>query len=102
MPVTALPGRTTLAEVHAAAARRLGRTPWGLRHPAPLADVRIVPDGERWRVSDVSGSLPVADGSAVWALLAVSGGEPVDVFGEVESGTFRPLAVWLDDGVMGL
>ncbi len=102
VPVTGLPGRTTLAEVHAAAARGLGRTPWRDRHPAPLADVRIVREGEQWRVSDATGSLPMVEGSAVWTLLAVSGGASVDVFGEVESGAFRPLAVWLDDQVMGL
>ena len=88
--------------VHAAAAEGLGRTPWRGRQPAPLADVRIVREGEQWRVSDATGSLPMADGPPVWTLLAVSGGEPVDVFGEVESGAFRPLAVWLDDQVMGL
>lgn len=100
--VTGLPGRTTLAEVHAAAAEALGRTPWRDLRPAPLAGVRLVHDGAQWRVSDATGSLPVAEGAAVWPLLAVSGGEPVDVFGEVESGVFRPLAVWLDDQVMPL
>ncbi len=100
--VTGLPGRASLAAVHAAAAEGLGRTPWRDLHPAPLADVRVVRDDGRWRVSDGTGSLPMADGPAVWTLLAVSGGDRVDVFGEVESGTFRPLAAWLDDQVLGL
>ena len=66
--------------------------------------MRLVPggEGEGWRVSDDTGSLPLVDGAAVWTLLAVSGGDPVDVFGEVESGRFRPLAVWLDDQVLAL
>ena len=102
VPVTGLPGRTSLAEVHAAAAESLGRTPWRELHPAPLAGARIAREGEGWRVSDDTGSLPMADGAAVWTLLAVSGGDPVDVFGEVESGRFRPLAVWLDDQVLAL
>ena len=102
VPVTVLRGRTTLAEVHAAAAAGLGCAPWRDRQPAPLADVRLVRDGDQWRVSDATGSLPMADGSSVWTLLAVSGGAPVDVFGEVEAGAFRPLAVWLDDRVLGL
>ncbi|KQV77342.1 hypothetical protein ASC64_00340 [Nocardioides sp. Root122] len=106
VPVTGLPGRTSLAEVHAAAAEGLGRTPWRELHPAPLAGVRIAREGsgesEGWRVSDDTGSLPMTDGAAVWTLLAVSGGDPVDVFGEVESGRFRPLAVWLDDQVLAL
>ena len=49
------------------------------------------------------GLLPAADaGSPIWSLLAVSGGEPVDAFGQVVSATSRLLAVWLDDRVMGL
>ena len=100
--VTALPGRTSLASVHAAASASLGGAPWRDLHPAPLADVRVVGEGERWHVSDESGSLPIITGAPVWTLLALSGGAPVDVFGEIESGAFRPLAVWLDDRVVGL
>jgi hypothetical protein len=102
VPVTGLPGRASLAEVHAAAAAGLARAPWRDLHPAPLAGVRLVREDDQWRVSDATGSLPVADESTVWTLLAVSGGEPVDVFGEVESGVFRPLAAWLDDRVLAL
>lgn len=100
--VTGLPGRTSLAAVHAAAAARLGDAPWRDRHPAPLADVRVVADGDQWRVSDDSGSLPITPDAPVWTLLALSGGEPVDVFGEIESGRVRPLSVWLGDRVVGL
>ena len=100
--VTRLPGRTSLAAVHRAAAASLGRAPWRERHPAPLADVRLVGEGERWHVKDASGSLPIMAGVSVWTLLALSGGEPVDLFGELDSGALRPLAVWLDDGVVAL
>lgn len=100
--VTRLPGRTSLASVHGSAAASLGDAPWRDRHPAPLADVRVVGEGESWHVSDASGSVPLMAGSPVWTLLALSGGDPVDVFGEIESGAFRPLAVWLDDRVVGL
>ena len=100
--VTGLPGRTSLAAVHAAAAAGLGDAPWRDRHPAPLADVRVVGEGDHWRVSDESGSLPIVAGAPIWTLLALSGGGPVDVFGEIESGALRPLAVWLEDRVVGL
>ncbi|RYB93954.1 SWIM zinc finger family protein [Nocardioides oleivorans] len=101
-PVTVLPGRSSLEQVHAAAAAALGRTPWRDRHPAALAGVRLVGEGDDWHVSDATGSVPVAPGSPVWTLLALSGGEQVDVFGELESGVLRPLSVWLDDRVVGL
>ena len=75
VPVTALPGRTSLAEVHAAAARRLGRTPWrdlppgaarrraGRRATASSGGSATTPARCRWRT-----------GAPVWTLLAVSGG----------------------------
>ena len=100
--VTGLPGRTSLASVHASAAASLGNAPWRDLHPAPLAAVRVVGEGDRWHVSDESGSLPLMPGAPVWTLLALGGGAPVDVFGEIESGAFRPLSVWLDDRVVGL
>jgi hypothetical protein len=100
--VTALPGRTTLAEVHAAAAAGLGRTPWRDRRPAALADVRILGEGARWHASDATGSVPLVPESPVWMLLALGGGQPVDLFGELESGALRPLSVWLGDRVVGL
>lgn len=100
--VTVLPGRTSLADVHAGAAAGLARTPWRDRHPAALADVRVVGEGDLWHVSDHTGSVPLLPGSPVWMLLALSGGRPVDVFGELESGALRPLSVWLDDRVVGL
>ncbi|GAA5105918.1 SWIM zinc finger family protein [Alloalcanivorax gelatiniphagus] len=100
--VTGLPGRTSLASVHAAAAASLGDAPWRDLHPAALAGVRVVGEGDRWHVSDESGSLPLAADASVWTLLALSGGDPVDVFGEIGSGAFRPLSVWLDDRVVGL
>lgn len=99
---TALPGRTSLAEVRAAAAAGLARTPWRDRQPAALADVRIVGEGDRWHVSDATGSVPLLPGAPVWMMLALGGGRAMDVFGELESGGLRPLSVWLDDRVVGV
>ena len=61
--------------VHAAAADGSAGRRGASCSPPPLADVRIVARGRAsWRVSDDTGSVPLADGSAVWTLLAVSGG----------------------------
>ncbi|WP_077489560.1 SWIM zinc finger family protein [Sinomonas mesophila] len=87
---------TTVAEAFAAEAAAVGLSPWRDRHPVLLAGVRVVPpaEGERggW-VADSSGdALPLAD-APLASLLALSGGHPVDMFGELEEGRVRPLSL---------
>ncbi len=101
-PVTGLPGRTTLAQAHGDATASLGLTPWRERHAASLAQVRVVGDADRWWVGDDTGAVPLMADAPVWMLLALSGGDPVDLFGEFESGAFRPLSAWLSDTVVAL
>ena len=44
----------------------------------------------------------VDDGVAPWSLLALTGGHPADVFGELEGGRFRPLSVAVDGRLVAL
>ncbi len=68
----------------------LARNPWVERYPVGLG--RVVPDGGQddwWRVVDPTGrQLPLA-GVAGWQLTALSGGHPIDLFGEWDG-----FAVW--------
>lgn len=63
------------------------------------------PDG--WQLIDAEGgeALPVAPAAlnrpALWKLVAVSGGEPVTVFGECGHRGFDPLAAWPSGAVGG-
>lgn len=67
---------------------------WTARVPVVLTDVTLGPA----RVSDGTGtSLPLLPGEDPWALVALTGGGPADVFGELEAGGFRPLTVGLDE-----
>ncbi len=74
--------------------------PWLESRPVVLADVVPVPVGEGWQLADAEGdsALPVAvtEGtrSRMWRLAAVSGGEPVTVFGECGPRGFTPYTVW--------
>jgi hypothetical protein len=55
------------------------------------------------RVVDAEGaSVALADDADVWALLAVTGGRPTRLFGELEEARLRPLTVVVDGEVMGL
>jgi hypothetical protein len=76
-------------------AQALGRQPWIERFPALLGGVVPAPVGdqtaERFQVIDADGrALPLA-GSGHWKLFALSGGHPIDLFGEWDGRSLLPL-----------
>jgi hypothetical protein len=85
--------------VHAALrayAGMLGRSPWLER--APLALDNVVPRRARdagWWLGDGVQQVPF-DAAAGWQLLAMSGGRPVQVFGEWDGFRLSPLSVASD------
>ena len=88
-----LPRAHTLAGMLERVAGHLSRQPWLDLFPCALRDV--VPlrarDG-RWYLADGAGAaLPLASGEH-WRLLALSGGRPLDLTGEWDGETIRPLA----------
>jgi hypothetical protein len=99
------PPGTGLGEALAAYGSALAADPWLEGVPVVLADVVPIPrDAEGgWQLADASGTqaLPVdprgtGGGTGLWQLLAVSGGEPVLVFGELGHSGFRPVTTWSD------
>lgn len=73
-------------------------SPWRERYPVLLSGVRVSAAGPGW-LRDGSGALPIVDAS-LGSLLALTGGYPVDVFGELEEGRVRPLTVVAGGAVM--
>lgn len=77
--------------------------PWIERYPFILNSVVPVLSGERWYVQDSSALLPLpANYTSGWKLASISGGHPVDLFGEWDGRTFRPLTVWTDTKALPL
>jgi hypothetical protein len=69
------------------------RLPWLDRFPMALQSVVPARDGERWVLRHEALALPLAPfGQDGWDLIAVSGGHPVDVFGEWTGASLAPLA----------
>ncbi|MFF2811753.1 SWIM zinc finger family protein [Streptomyces sp. NPDC058000] len=76
--------------------------PWLDAWPVVLTDVVPIPGGAGgdWQLADADGesALPVdprfLGRTALWQLAAISGGEPVTVFGECGHRGFLPLTVW--------
>ena len=79
-------------------AQALAANPWLLAYPCAVAGVVPVRRGRVWRLRDAAGAelpLHVAERDA-WALLAISGGRPLPVFGEWNDGGLRVLGAWAE------
>ncbi|WP_299532460.1 SWIM zinc finger family protein [uncultured Streptomyces sp.] len=74
--------------------------PWLASVPVVLDQVIPVPSGDGWQLADEKGesAVPIAPAAAagpgLWRLVAVSGGGPLTVFGELGHRGFDPLATW--------
>ena len=95
------PGRTTIEQALADYAQALGRAPWLERWPMTLSAIKVQPgwflvDGQNHRVA-----LPPRFTQG-WHLLAASGGEPLDVFGEWDGEYLLPLTVASASGLYGV
>ena len=79
-------------------AEQLARNPWLERAPLALhrVYVRRAQAGNRWAaVADDGRNVPLA-GESTWHLAALSGGHPVDLFGEWDGYSVWPLSVMVD------
>ncbi|GAB2797976.1 SWIM zinc finger family protein [Streptomyces daliensis] len=99
-----VPPGGTVEDALAAYGAALCEDPWLDGWPAVLRDVVPVPPAEQdagsdWQVADAEqdAALPVTSGTdstALWKLLAISGGGPLTVFGECGHRGFAPYATW--------
>ncbi|MEU1277476.1 hypothetical protein [Streptomyces sp. NPDC005805] len=100
VPISSPPPGTDCAGALAAYGRALGEDPWLDTWPVTLSGVLPLPTGSGWQLADADGgaALPLAPaalaGSGLWRLVAVSGGRPVTVFGEVGHRGVLPLTAW--------
>jgi hypothetical protein len=74
-------------------AESLGVNPWLERVPVALKDVLPLPEHDKtwWLVDEQAQRLRLA-GPLGWHLLSLSGGRPIDLFGEWDGFSFWPLA----------
>jgi hypothetical protein len=89
-----MPPAESFADVRARFAQLVASDPWAARMPAVI-DAAPVPSPDTWRMRAASGEcctiIDLAD--EPWPLLARSGGEPIEVFGEWTPSGFRPLSL---------
>ena len=88
----------SIAEFFDRQAELLSRQPWIDRVPALLKNIVVLPpqnENGLWTIQDEQSVLPLV-GTNHWTLLAVSGGNPVSIFGEWNGRTLTPLSVMGD------
>jgi hypothetical protein len=88
---------SAIADALEAQSAAVALSPWRDRHPVLLDGVRVCPGG--WLLDGSGDALPML-GNALVPLLALTGGRPVSLFGELEEGRVRPLSVVVDGAVM--
>jgi hypothetical protein len=75
----------------------LSHYPWVEQYPMGLTGVLPTPAGQRWQLQDTQEQSVVSVSSQFtrgWNLLAVSGGQPLNLFGEWDGEAFYPLSVF--------
>ncbi len=97
--INALPGHALVKDAHAAYADILTQQPWLEQFPLTLQDVVPVQRNQRWFLRDrESRVLPLAAAfNKSWHLLALSGGQPLTLFGEWNGNDLLPLSVWAEE-----
>lgn len=99
VPDSPPPGGSTAAAL-AAYGEALRGDPWLDAWPVTLRDVIPVPSEGGWQLADAesASALPLSSAAlsrpGLWKLVALSGGGPVTVFGELGHRGFDPFAAW--------
>ncbi len=101
------PAPTTVLGAFDLAAGWQAGNPWLSRIPMTLGAVTVVPGGsggdDGAALVDVDGTaLALAPDTDVWPLLAMSGGRPVDLFGEWYDGHLHPCSLAADGRLVSL
>lgn len=99
-PVGPVDGAASLREALGGPATALAANPWLVQYPLAVGGVRPALSGSErganWHLRDYEDrALPLSPRfNQGWQLLALSGGEPLGVFGEWDGRHLLPLAAW--------
>jgi hypothetical protein len=82
-------------------ANALSKLPWLERYPVTLNEVNVVFDGTTWHLQDAQHSLAMQTQDH-WQMIALSGGHPVQVFGEYNGTHLVPLSIEVQNTIFML
>ena len=97
------PAARDVAGVVADAGWAIAREPWLERYPVLVRAVPTPVGNGRWTLADATGSVPIVPGfSRLAELVAVSGGRPITLMGELAADGLQPLTLFSHDSVVAL
>jgi hypothetical protein len=73
-------------------ANAISQLPWLERYPVTLDEATVVFNGTDWLVQDTEHHLPMHTENG-WQILALSGGHPIQIFGEFNGTHLVPLSI---------
>ena len=82
-------------------ANALSKIPWLERYPVALSEVTVIFDGTTWHLQDAQHSLPMQTQDH-WQMMALSGGHPLQVFGEYNGTHLVPLSIEVQNTIFML
>ncbi|WP_437193069.1 SWIM zinc finger family protein [Planctomicrobium sp. SH527] len=85
-------GAQSVDQMLQSVAEQLARQPWQFSFPVILKDVTVVKLGVEWLIRDAAGQAVPLLYAEPWSLLAISGGNPLSLFGEWDGQFFAPIS----------
>ncbi|MEM1392581.1 MAG: SWIM zinc finger family protein [Cyanobacteria bacterium P01_H01_bin.150] len=97
--IDTMPGYSNISNMIQKYSQALASNPWIEQFPAPMRRIIPVKHNDSWFIRDEDKHLLPVKSSFKnnWQLLALSGGYPIDIFGEWDGEYFLPLSVWGDN-----
>ncbi|MEM7715647.1 MAG: SWIM zinc finger family protein [Cyanobacteria bacterium P01_A01_bin.68] len=97
--IDTMPGYSNISNMIKEYSQALAKNPWIEQFPAPIRGVIPIKQNNQWFIRDEDKHLvPVKSiFKNNWQLLALSGGYPIDIFGEWDGEYFLPVSVWGDN-----
>jgi len=97
--IDTMPGYSNISNMIKEYSQALASNPWIEEFPAPIRGVIPIKQNNKWFIRDEEKHvLPLKSiFKNNWQLLALSGGYPVDIFGEWDGEYFLPVSVWGDN-----
>lgn len=93
-----MPGYSNISTMLGEYSQALAKNPWIEKFPAAIGGIIPIKQNDNWFIRDEDRRLLALKSRFKnnWQLLALSGGYPIDIFGEWDGEYFLPLSVWAD------
>jgi hypothetical protein len=103
-PIDSLKGYVNFEELTTAFAKALAKNPLLYTIPALIANVKVIAENESYYIVDANHQriLLFAEAKKAWPIIALSGGQAINIFGEWNGKGLVPLSVFAGSRVIAI